>query len=89
MSARPQTKLAAAVALFGFCHGVSHGTAYSSTESHLAYVTGILGTTACLHLLGAVGTVLILENPRGETTMRLLGASAALAGVALVVRAGG
>jgi urease accessory protein len=75
------------VALFGLCHGVSHGTAYSSAESQLDYVTGILATTACLHLVGAVATLLILDTLHGARTMRLIGALTAISGVAFVMHA--
>jgi urease accessory protein len=75
------------VALFGFCHGIAHGTAYGTHESRPAYLVGILATTACLHVVGAVGTIVVLGTDGGRRVMRLLGAATAVAGVVLVFRA--
>lgn len=75
------------VALFGFCHGIAHGTAYGAHESRATYLVGILATTACLHLVGAIGTIVALGTDRGRPVMRLIGGAAAVAGVALLVRA--
>lgn len=78
---------AAGVAVFGFCHGVAHGHAYGTHDGRATYVVGILATTACLHAVGAVGTLLILDNRRGHTLMRALGTATGVAGVVLLVRA--
>lgn len=75
------------MALFGFCHGIAHGTAYSTHESRPAYLVGILATTACLHVIGAIGTLVILGTDRGRSVMRLLGMVTAVAGALLVFRA--
>ncbi|MGZ4508745.1 MAG: HupE/UreJ family protein [Blastococcus sp.] len=78
---------AVGVALFGFCHGIAHGAAYGTHESRPTYLVGILATTACLHVVGAIGTIVILGTDRGRSVMRLLGTATAVAGVVLVFRA--
>lgn len=79
---------AVGVALFGFCHGIAHGTAFGTHESRASYLVGILATTACLHLVGAIGTIVTLGTDRGRSVMRGLGGATAIAGVVLLVRAG-
>ncbi len=60
------------VGLFGMCHGYAHGYEIPGMESTWVYALGFLITTACLHLIGAVGGILILERPQGADGYVLL-----------------
>jgi urease accessory protein len=70
----------AAVALFGCCHGFAHGAEIPQAVNQATYIGGILVTTAGLHLVGAVGAVLLTEQQSGQKTLQLLGFLTALAG---------
>src|SRR5262245_21617508 len=50
------------VGLFGLCHGYAHGYEIPGMESKWMYASGFMITTASLHLIGAVGGILILEH---------------------------
>ena len=50
------------------------------------YVTGFLVTTAGLHVVGATAGLIVLEQARGRTWLRLAGAATAMTGVVLTVR---
>ncbi|WP_433438317.1 HupE/UreJ family protein [Nonomuraea sp. CA-141351] len=76
---------AAAVAAFGLCHGFSHGLEYAAQDGKAAYVFGILATTAGLHVVGAVGALLVAGSPGGPRYLRLAGAAAAAAGLGLLL----
>jgi len=74
------------VGLFGMCHGYAHGYEIPSMESTWVYALGFLITTACLHLIGAVGGTLILERPHGGRWLRFAGAMTATIGCYLLTR---
>lgn len=74
------------VALFGICHGYAHGYEMPSMTNKYFYVIGFLVTTACLHLVGAIGGLLILENKRGHLWLRLCGVFASGIGVWLITK---
>jgi urease accessory protein len=74
------------VGLFGISHGYAHGYEIPGMESTWAYALGFLITTACLHLIGAVGGILILEHARGSRWLRFAGAMTATIGLYLLMR---
>jgi urease accessory protein len=74
------------VGLFGMCHGYAHGYEIPSMESTWMYASGFLITTASLHLIGAVGGILILEHARGSRWLRCAGAMIATIGLYLLMR---
>jgi len=74
------------VGLFGICHGYAHGYEIPSLASKWVYASGFLITTACLHLIGAVGGMLILEHARGNRWLRFAGAMTATIGFYLLMR---
>lgn len=61
------------VGLFGFSHGWSHGQEMSQTVGVTEYVIGFLITTLSLHLIGALGGLLLLEETKGRLYLRLVG----------------
>jgi urease accessory protein len=69
-----------AVGLFGCCHGLAHGTEIPKAVNQAVYIGGFLVTTAGLHLVGAVGAVLLTEQRGGQQALRRLGFLTALAG---------
>ena len=75
-----------AVGIFGFCHGVAHGTEMPQAGNSTAFMAGFLVTTAGLHLVGAVAALLLLGQRRGKRILRILGALTALAGVLLLFK---
>ncbi len=74
------------VGLFGICHGYAHGYEMPDITNKYFYVAGFLITTACLHLVGAIGGLLILENKHGHAWLRLCGVFASFVGVWLIVK---
>ena len=74
------------VGLFGICHGYAHGYEIPSLASTWVYASGFIITTACLHLIGAVGGILILEHARGSRWLRFAGALTATIGLYLLMR---
>ena len=72
------------VGLFGICHGYAHGYEMPSVTNKYFYVMGFLITTACLHLVGAIGGLLILENKHGRIYLRLCGGIAIIIGIWLI-----
>jgi urease accessory protein len=78
---------AAAVAVFGFAHGYAHGIAFEQAANHLSYLIGFTATTVGLHIAGAVGTLLLLSQPRGALHLKAAGAVTAATGVAFLVTA--
>jgi len=75
-----------AVGTFGFCHGYAHGTEIPHAFNAGEYITGFTITTFGLHVIGAVGTLLLLEEKSGPGNLRLLGAVTAFVGACLLVR---
>src|SRR3954447_11209333 len=73
----PVVLAAIGVGLFGICHGYAHGYEIPGAESRWVYASGFLITTACLHLVGAVGGLLILEHVHGNRWLRCAGAMTA------------
>ena len=74
------------VGLFGICHGYAHGYEMPGLDSKWAYALGFLITTACLHLIGAVGGILILEHAHSSRWLRFAGAMTATIGLYLLMR---
>ncbi len=74
------------VGLFGICHGYAHGYEMPSITNKYFYILGFLITTACLHLVGAIGGLLILENKHGNEWLRLCGVFASFVGIWLIVK---
>ena len=72
------------VGLFGLSHGLVHGLEMESTQAPLAYLIGFLITTLGLHLIGAVGSLLLLETTNGRMHLRLMGWATALIGLWLI-----
>src|SRR5215210_7377815 len=66
----PLLLAAIGVGLFGMCHGYAHGYDIPSLESTWVYASGFIVTTASLHLIGAVGGMLILERAHGNRWLR-------------------
>ena len=74
------------VGIFGIFHGYAHGYEMPVMDNKLAYSAGCLGTTAALHVVGAVGALLVLKLPRGRVILCTLGAICALCGVYLATQ---
>lgn len=74
------------VGIFGVFHGYAHGYEMPVMDNKLAYSAGFLSTTAALHVVGAVGALLVLKLPRGRTILCTLGAICALCGVYLMTQ---
>jgi urease accessory protein len=73
------------VGLFGVCHGYAHGSEMPGSEHIGTYAAGFLITTAGLHLVGAVGGLLLLESQRGKRWLGLAGVTIAVVGAYLVL----
>jgi urease accessory protein len=71
------------VAVFAVFHGHAHGAEGSGAGSFLGYAAGFVVATAVLHGLG-VALGLTLER-HGRATLRLMGATGALAGAAILI----
>lgn len=76
---------AVGVGLFGICHGYAHGAEIPAAESPWAYAAGFLLTTAGLHLVGALGGLLLLESQRGQRWLTIAGVAVAIIGGYLIV----
>lgn len=74
------------VGIFGMFHGYAHGYEMPVMDNKLAYSAGFLSTTAALHVVGAVGALLILKLPRGRVILCTLGTICALCGVYLATQ---
>lgn len=74
-----------AVGTFGFSHGYAHGTEIPHASNVLEYIAGFTITTVGLHVIGAVGGLLILEEYNGRKQLRSLGAVTSLIGVYLLL----
>lgn len=72
------------VLCFGVCHGYSHGTEMPSLANKYIYIFGFLATTASLHLIGAVGGLLILDKKYGYLILKLFGLFSFLIGLWLL-----
>lgn len=75
-----------AVGIFGFSHGYVHGTEIPHTINVYGYIIGFTITTLGLHVIGAVGGLLILEEQNGRKQLRVLGAITLLIGLYLLPR---
>ncbi len=75
---------ATGVAIFGICHGYAHGMEIPQLTNKVIYTLGFLITTASLHLVGAVGGILLLEKPQGQIILRALGGVTFLIGIYLL-----
>lgn len=74
------------VTIFGICHGYAHGYEIPDMANKYIYAIGFLVTTACLHIFGAIGGLLILENKNGKMWLRLCGVCATIVGVFLLAK---
>ncbi|AKD58405.1 hypothetical protein SD10_08080 [Spirosoma radiotolerans] len=74
------------VGSFGFSHGLAHGLEMNQTVTPITYMIGFLITTLGLHLIGAVGALLLLEDKHGRRYIQLLGAGIGLLGVWLLLK---
>lgn len=72
------------VGIFGLCHGWAHGYEIPSHENKITYALGFIITTACLHILGVVATLLMLEEKHGHTYLRLCGLTCTIVGTYLL-----
>lgn len=72
--------------IFGFSHGYAHGTEIPHTANALKYILGFSITTSGLHIIGAVGGLLILEEKNELKHLRILGAVTSFIGVYLLFR---
>jgi urease accessory protein len=79
------TLAAIAVGIFGLCHGYAHGNELPRQSHVITYIIGFLITTACLHVIGAVVGLLMLEQPRGIVYLRWAGVGVFLLGTYLCV----
>lgn len=73
------------VALFGFSHGYAHGLEIPELLSPAVYIAGFLTTTIGLHVIGAVGGLLILEEAQGAVRLRWIGLIVLIVGVNLIL----
>lgn len=73
------------VGIFGVCHGYAHGSEMPAAERPLVYAAGFLLTTVGLHLVGALGGLLLIESRRGRRWLTLAGAAVAIIGGYLLV----
>ncbi len=73
-----------AVGIFGFSHGYAHGTEIPHTSNVLEYTIGFTITTLGLHVIGAVGGLLILEEKNGRRHLRILGVITSFIGIYLL-----
>ena len=71
---------------FGFSHGLAQGLEMNQAVTPTTYLIGFLITTLGLHLIGAVGALLLLEDKHGRRYIQMLGAEMALIGVWLVLK---
>ena len=73
------------VGLFGICHGYAHGEELPFAENQFSYAAGFMFTTACLHLIGAIGADLIQKRiHNGDRLLQGLGFISAFVGVGLI-----
>lgn len=75
-----------AVGTFGFSHGYAHGIDIPHTSNIFEYIIGFTITILGLHVIGAVGGLLILEEKNGCKHLRVLGAITSFIGIYLFVR---
>lgn len=73
-----------AALLFGLVHGYAHGAEMPQAADPLNYAAGFLLTTAGLHIAGAVGGLIVLDQPAGRQWLRGGGALVAAVGAALI-----
>ncbi|MFI8479019.1 HupE/UreJ family protein [Pseudomonas sp. NPDC078700] len=74
------------VGIFGMFHGYAHGYEMPVMDNKLTYSAGFLSSTAFLHVVGAVGALLLFKLARGRVILRVLGAICALLGVYLTAQ---
>lgn len=72
---------ALAVGIFGFCHGYSHGVEIPHQHKVAEYIIGFMVTTLGLHIVGAVGGLLLLEEKNGGTILRIAGVLGTVIGI--------
>lgn len=75
---------AGATALFGIFHGYAHGYEMPLMQNKLIYTLGFLTTTACLHVVGAVGAHFLLKSRTGDALLKILGGFSAACGLYLL-----
>lgn len=72
--------------IFGFSHGYVHGTDIPHISDVWEYIIGFTITTLGLHVIRAVGGLLILEEKSGRKHLRALGAVTSFIGIYLLLR---
>lgn len=77
---------AASVGIFGVCHGYAHGREAPHSSGQASYAVGFLATTAGLHIVGLMGGLLVLDEPRRAWMLRVAGAAVAAIGLYLACR---
>ena len=77
---------ASGVRLFGLCHGYAHGAEMPVNEPVGRSAAGFLITTAGLHLVDAVGGLLLRESRREKRWLGLAGVTIAVIGAYLIVK---
>lgn len=77
------TITALATGIFGICHGYAHGLEIPKQQNVFGYIAGFLITTFGLHVVGAVGGLLLLDDSNGQLILRRLGLAALVVGVYL------
>lgn len=73
------------VGIFGFSHGWTHGQEMSQTAGATEYIAGFLITTIGLHLIGALGGLLILDESNGRRYLQLAGLATTTIGLYLLI----
>ena len=77
---------ALAVGVFGLCHGYAHGKEIPLQLHVPLYIFGFLVTTLFLHIVGAVGGLLLLEEQRGALYLRAAGGIVFMVGIYLLIK---
>lgn len=84
LSARPGPMLAGVlIGSFALVHGCAHGLEIPAQASRLAFTAGFAISTLFLHLAGMLMASALLKH-RQDPVLRAAGASAAIAGLALI-----
>ena len=75
---------AAAVGVFGFCHGYLHGYELTVVDQRALATLAFMSTTALLHVAGLAAAHLALQRPAGAGLLKISGGLAAAFGAWLV-----
>ncbi len=75
----------AAVAFFGFFHGLAHGTEIPAIARPFVYAGGFLFGTALIHLLGVLIGDIARRYPKGRPVVRVAGGGFVVAGALFIL----